>query len=577
MTRPASSDTARAAGRERRFPSPLGLALGLVCLAAILPYLATLRGYFLGDDFGYVQLFARKPPLHFLSLFTASWAENIWGMTIDEIRPFPALVYQLDALWNAASPLAFHVTNILVHLLTTLAVFALARTVARLPLRSATVAAVLFAVLPIHAETVAWITGRVDSLPTLFYLGALLAYARWRRTAAGGWYGASVGLAFVALFCKQSALTILATLAFYDLLVERRPLRLTVSALRAYVPFALLTLCYLGLRWVLFGNAVREDKLSLGALGQAAILQFKYLLMIASGTLVFDRQHLGSVLLSLAPALPCIAVLGAIGGSRLRRFRTASPEERDTSRRLLYFGPVWWIVGFAPLTVAGYFAPRHLYLAATGLAVGMGIVHHLLASSRRCRWGATLGGAALVLLYVVRLELALTSWQAGGALSATMLRDLQREAARAPAGTLFLLGAPESRRDAFATTPVWSWALPFALQPPFSREDLTRRAVFVGPKSLYARERQWFGETRHALQTWLARTDQPPMIALDWDPATGRLMRLPERESARLRRRVANLAASNTEAEMITLMDETLCEIAAPAADRISRGGAALP
>ncbi len=79
-----------------------------VCLAAILPYLSTLHAYFLGDDIAYVQLFSKKTQLHFLSMFTASWAEDLRGVVMDEIRPILALSYQVGTLWGAASPVAQH-------------------------------------------------------------------------------------------------------------------------------------------------------------------------------------------------------------------------------------------------------------------------------------------------------------------------------------------------------------------------------------------------------------------------------------------------------------------------------------
>ena len=59
----------------------------------------------------------------------------------------------------------------------------IAERVARLSTASALVAAFAFAVLPMQTESVAWVTGRVDSMPAFFYLAAFYLYCRWR--AAG--------------------------------------------------------------------------------------------------------------------------------------------------------------------------------------------------------------------------------------------------------------------------------------------------------------------------------------------------------------------------------------------------------
>ena len=42
-------------------------------------------------------------------------------------------------------------------------------------------AGLVFVLLPVHTESVAWITGRVDSMPALFYLASFLAYVVYRE------------------------------------------------------------------------------------------------------------------------------------------------------------------------------------------------------------------------------------------------------------------------------------------------------------------------------------------------------------------------------------------------------------
>lgn len=152
-----------------RFQPALKPLLGVlaICLAASLPYLSSTSNYFVNDDFGVVQLLSQKPPLYFPRWFLTSWMDDIWGATQDEVRPFPAVTYQLAAAWGATSTLANHVTNIAFHTANALLVLAIARAVAGVSFIAATFAALVFATLPLHAESVAWITGRVDTIPAL--------------------------------------------------------------------------------------------------------------------------------------------------------------------------------------------------------------------------------------------------------------------------------------------------------------------------------------------------------------------------------------------------------------------------
>ena len=105
------------------------LAALAICLAASLPYVSSAGNYFVNDDFGVVQLLSQKPPLYFPRWFVTSWMDDIWGATQDEIRPFPAVTYQLAALWGATSTVANHVTNIAFHAANALLVLAIARAV----------------------------------------------------------------------------------------------------------------------------------------------------------------------------------------------------------------------------------------------------------------------------------------------------------------------------------------------------------------------------------------------------------------------------------------------------------------
>ena len=69
------------------------LAILIVCVAAIGPYLSTADDYFVRDDFGVVGLLERKPASYFPRWFVSSWMDDVFGETLDELRPFTALTF----------------------------------------------------------------------------------------------------------------------------------------------------------------------------------------------------------------------------------------------------------------------------------------------------------------------------------------------------------------------------------------------------------------------------------------------------------------------------------------------------
>src|SRR5687767_2636772 len=229
-----------------------------VIAAACLPYLQVIPDYFVQDDFGTVYILTHRPWTMFPKWFTMPWMEHIWGYTPDEIRPFVAFTYQLTGKFTPSRPELHPIFSIPMHVGSALLVMAIARTGMGVSLIAAAFAGIVFAVLPSGAESAAWITGRVDSMPAFFYLTTLLAYVRWRNSGRRALFFLALGLFFVTLFSKQNAITMTASIAAYDLIFLARERRGTlIACIAAWAPFVLMTAGYLLLRRALLGHTVR--------------------------------------------------------------------------------------------------------------------------------------------------------------------------------------------------------------------------------------------------------------------------------------------------------------------------------
>jgi hypothetical protein len=523
-----------------------------VCLAAVLPYLGTLDDYFVQDDFGVVQLLASKPWTTFPRWFVTAWMENIWGYTPDEIRPFPALSYQITSLWNAGAPHPHHLANILLHAANALLVFRIARVAASLGVGPAAAAGAAFALLPVQAESVAWITGRVDSLPALFYLASFLSYARWRETgsASRSLFAWALAWYFLALFSKQNTITMPASILLFDLLLAKRPSRFTI---RPYVPFVVLTLAFLTLRFLVLGEALRE--------GQMRGLRIEPLLAMLG-------RHVSRILLGGTDGLGWWAgaplAICAIGiGAGL--IQTSGAERRRMGATLLYFGPIWLTIGLAPVLLAGYESPRHAYLASAGWAVTLGVGLERFPASpppwSGRRWPArlALGAAILVLVpYAVTLWPIVTDWERRAVVSRRAVAGLEEEAASAARGTLILVSAPVSS---------WEWAHPFMAQPPFTARDLTADRLIVTPMLLNCCGRRWYDMARDTIARWLA-AGRGPVVALHFQSRTGERWRVSDAERPELRQLIPPLMDIRTPEGLDGAVVRILQDLAAPGAPR---------
>ena len=107
-------------------------------------------------------------------------------------------------LWGF-DPTGYHIVNVLLHLANTLLVWHLLR---RLAVPGAWMVAAVFAVHPLHVESVAWIIERKDVLSGLFYLAAALAWMRFVEQPSSRRYACSLVLYAAAMLSKSIAITL---------------------------------------------------------------------------------------------------------------------------------------------------------------------------------------------------------------------------------------------------------------------------------------------------------------------------------------------------------------------------------
>ena len=113
-----------------------------------------------------------------------SWDGVIWSFTSLDVanwHPLTWLSLMLDRELFGLNPVGFHVTNLAIHILNALLLYWLLHRLSALRDWSNFVIAVLFAIHPLHVESVAWVSQRKDVLFTFFGFLALHAYLNYVR------------------------------------------------------------------------------------------------------------------------------------------------------------------------------------------------------------------------------------------------------------------------------------------------------------------------------------------------------------------------------------------------------------
>ena len=135
-------------------------------------------------------------------------------------RPFLNFIFMLELQVSKDSPVIFHITNILLHIGSSLLLFIVFRQL-KTSRTLAAAAALLFCVLPLNASAVVWIPGRNDSLLTVLVLGSFSLFLRFLDTRRLRTLLGHFILLFLALLTKESAVALPILTASYLYLVRR--------------------------------------------------------------------------------------------------------------------------------------------------------------------------------------------------------------------------------------------------------------------------------------------------------------------------------------------------------------------
>ncbi len=156
--------------------------------------------------------------------------DNPWvsrGLTLDGARwaatttyaanwhPLTWLSHMLDVQAFGLDPRGHHLTSVLLHAINSILLFLLLERMTRAPWRSGLVAA-LFAVHPLHVESVAWVAERKDVLSALFGILTVAAYLAHAKRPRAPTYGLTIVAFAAALASKPMLVTLPLVLLMFD-------------------------------------------------------------------------------------------------------------------------------------------------------------------------------------------------------------------------------------------------------------------------------------------------------------------------------------------------------------------------
>lgn len=356
-------------------PSVLLTALGVTTLVL---YSGALFFGFVWDDLPQI---VNSPILRSWSNLHRAFGSDLWYHVARHqvyYRPLFVAWSMLNYSLFALKPWGWHLGAILLHVAAATAVFWLARLLT-LEYWTAALAALIFALHPVHIEPVAWISAASDTMVTLFVLLAFAAYLHGRepsRLRRAVWWVASLVLFACALLTKEMAVSFALLVFVYAWLhPEQRassPTLRALAAARDALPYAAVTIAYAIVRMHALPHSSGQFDPSHGMADVARTLPLvvgfyvkKLLLPVGLTGLYYTPYVTSRIVVQFG--VPLLA-LGALGVGLWR-------WNRREGNSTVAFAGWWFLIGLAPALYLRNFGngdfvrDRYVYLPSVGFAL----------------------------------------------------------------------------------------------------------------------------------------------------------------------------------------------------------------
>ena len=208
-----------------------------------------------------------------------SWQNVVWAFThvhSHNWHPFTTISHMLDCQLFGLRPGAHHFVNILLHSASVILLFLFLEQITAATIWRSAVVAAIFAVHPLHVESVAWISERKDVLSGFFFILTLLAYLRYTRLPTVARYGTVIVLFACGLLSKPMIVTLPAILLLLDYWPLRRGQRTEDRDHKNYTVWKTLVIEKIPLVILSIGSAIATLIAQRGGIMEMAHLPFSW-------------------------------------------------------------------------------------------------------------------------------------------------------------------------------------------------------------------------------------------------------------------------------------------------------------
>ena len=234
----------------------------VVIFSSLAIYINSLGGDFIWDD---IEQIVENPAIKDIGNIPSFFTSDLWRLisnpTIGSYyyRPFFLLSLAVDYnLWKL-NPFGYHISNLILHAISSFMVYLVGRRLFSNHM-AAFIGSMLFAVHPVHVESVAWVSGRTDPMAALFFLLSFYLYMLFKDGKGFTMLVFSLTTYLFSLLSKEIGITLPLLLLVYELSFkpQAEPKHYRIKSLKVIGIYLIISLVYLYMRALVLGEAIGE-------------------------------------------------------------------------------------------------------------------------------------------------------------------------------------------------------------------------------------------------------------------------------------------------------------------------------
>ncbi|MCX5680262.1 MAG: tetratricopeptide repeat protein [Candidatus Omnitrophica bacterium] len=390
----AGTQAEKTAGCPR--PAVVLISIALIIVLGFAAYANSLNGQFIRDDNDLIRdnPYIKNGISNALVYFTKNIAIGS-GQKWNSYRPIQMITYAAEYPVWTLNVIGYHLTNILLHILTALFVYWLINILYNDNLLSL-IAGALFVANPLHTEAVAYISGRADSLSAVFLLLCLIFYIKSVSLKRVIFYIPAILTYILAVFSRENSLILPALLLLYHY-----TFRVKIK-LKWFLPILGVTFIYIFLRATVLKFSLSNIVYTTTLLERipgffAAVTDYLKLLLLPLDL------HTGYGVVVFSPAHPKV-----ISGILISVFLLIYAFKKRKTRSPAFFSICWFFISLLPQSnlypINAYMAEHWLYLPSIGFFL---LLSEGLSSLCKTEKFKILGAAFVIILLGISLSLTI--------------------------------------------------------------------------------------------------------------------------------------------------------------------------